>query len=395
MPAEPKSLAWIAESSGFLMADVAFLSGLEESTVSRLWDDPHWLDRVRGKSLQSLVSSRNEITYPLGGIVKPVTCDDVNRSGFVISFQILSVIPGLGEYILEFSLAERRSRLVEGLSRVDLEVNQVAFRRLVQERRVPEQYLSNALDTAVSILDGDAGKAAAHLARFWGRDQDFALGFLFSNTDTDGLLNDVSPLIRASIDMIARLDARKYSFHAIIAQANLMHHVVRAAPDYVGISSPSDLSRRSALAFRSTVIGRIMVTDDQELAERYCRDVAASSLLAIVEGWAFPTYTHDARVTPDFSLPRSLLLCHTAEEVLREIDHYNDAYLFYLAETSIPMIIRRDSTFGLRLPKLIHTLKARLETCQQPAARSACEALLHELETNRSVGQKESLNYAW
>jgi hypothetical protein len=70
MPVEPTSLARIAERSGFLMADVAFLAGLEGSTVSRLWDDPQWLNRVKGKSLQAIVS----------------------------------VLPGVGEYVLGFSL---------------------------------------------------------------------------------------------------------------------------------------------------------------------------------------------------------------------------------------------------------------------------------------------------
>ena len=117
MPVEPKSLARIAADSGFLMADVAFLAGLEGSTVSRLWDDPQWLDRVKGKSLQAIVS----------------------------------VLPGVGEYIFGFSLADRRSRLAEGLSRCGVEVDQAAFRCLVQQHRVPEQYLSNALETAICI----------------------------------------------------------------------------------------------------------------------------------------------------------------------------------------------------------------------------------------------------
>jgi hypothetical protein len=189
MAVEPTSLARIAERSGFLMADVAFLAGLEGSTVSRLWDDPQWLDRVKGKSLQAIVS----------------------------------VLPGVGEYVLGFSLADRRSRLAEGLSGGGVQVDQGVFRCLVQQQCVPEQYLSNALETAITILNGDVGQAAAHLARFWGRDQDFALGLLFGNGDINGLLSDVSMLVTASIDMIEQLNARKSSFHAIVAQANLMH----------------------------------------------------------------------------------------------------------------------------------------------------------------------------
>ena len=41
---QPHSLAKVTEDAGFTMSDVAFVSGLDESTISRLWDDPHWLD---------------------------------------------------------------------------------------------------------------------------------------------------------------------------------------------------------------------------------------------------------------------------------------------------------------------------------------------------------------
>src|SRR3954453_18518403 len=112
MPVAPKSLARIAESSGFGMADVAFLAGLDESTICRLWDNPDWLDRVKGSSLQAIVA----------------------------------VVPGVGEYVLGYSLADRRSRLADRLSDQEVEIDTLAFRRLVQERGIPEQYLSNALD---------------------------------------------------------------------------------------------------------------------------------------------------------------------------------------------------------------------------------------------------------
>lgn len=54
---KPRPLSKVTEEAGFTMSDVAFVSGLDESTVSRLWDDPSWLDRVSGKSLQSLAAS--------------------------------------------------------------------------------------------------------------------------------------------------------------------------------------------------------------------------------------------------------------------------------------------------------------------------------------------------
>ena len=54
---QPRPLSKVTEDAGFTMSDVAFVSGLDESTVSRLWDDPAWLDRVSGRSLQSLAAS--------------------------------------------------------------------------------------------------------------------------------------------------------------------------------------------------------------------------------------------------------------------------------------------------------------------------------------------------
>jgi hypothetical protein len=97
MAVAPKSLARIAETSGFGMADVAFLAGLDESTVCRLWENPDWLDRVKGSSLQAIVA----------------------------------VVPGVGEYVLGYSLADRRNRLADRLSDQDVEVATGAFRRLV------------------------------------------------------------------------------------------------------------------------------------------------------------------------------------------------------------------------------------------------------------------------
>lgn len=350
MPAEPMSLAQLTAPSGFLIADVAFLAEIEESTLSRLWDDPNWLDRVKGKTLRSIVS----------------------------------VVPRVGEYVAGFALADRRSKIAERMSRTEAQLDESAFRRLVKERKVPEQYLSNALDAGVTILSGDLRRAASCLARFWGRDQDFALAFLFGNHETDCLLADPEPLITASIDMIEQLNRHKRSFHALVAQANLMHHVARARPAFDQTLSTKDLNRQSALAFRSTVIGRIISSEDFDLAERYGQDVAASPLLSLVEGWAFPTYTHDAKASSDFSLPRSLRLQRTAQEILLEVEKYNEAYLYYLSQTSIPTLLQRDSTFGLELGPLKTTLEARLDRCEHSKTRRACEVILKRLHDSPS-----------
>jgi hypothetical protein len=361
MPIKPKSLAQVAESSGFSMADVAFLAGLEESTVCRLWDDPNWLDRIKGRSLQAIVK----------------------------------VVPGVHEYIAAYSLADRRNQLANDLSRSNIKIDQSVFKHLVRELHIPEQYLSNALQTAVCILNGDVRKSAAHLVRFWGRDQDFALGFVFGNVPENKLLVNEQPLITRSIEIVQQLAERRNSFHAIIAQANLIHHVTRYTGSILGEINPSGITRQNALAFRSSVIGKIMSTNDMDLAARYSCTVDSSPLMSMVEDWAFPTYTHDAKPTPDFSLPRSLLLQETANEVLREIDTYNEAYLFYLAHTSIPMILHRDPTFGLKTKELAAKISTRLDGTTDKLARQACASVLCKLQRDGSKREADPFDSAW
>ncbi|MGH3810279.1 MAG: hypothetical protein ACRDRU_27400 [Pseudonocardiaceae bacterium] len=343
------------------MSDVAFLAGLNESTLSRLWDDPCWLDRISGKSLQALIST----------------------------------IPRVGEYVLGYALSDRRAHLAKNLTKHGVTVNRDAFKALVLDHGVAEQYLSNALNVALPIFEGDADQAAAYLFRFWGRDQDLALSYLIGTSDGPRLLLDPNPLIVAAVRIVDQLAARTNSFHAIVGQAALTHHLARVAgcpfsPDM------STINRQNALSFRSLAIGRIIATNDSDLAVHYCSSVAGNSFLSVIEEWSFPTYTHDARVTHDFSLPRSLVLRNTANEVLREIDTYNDAYLYYLAMTVVPTLLRRDPSFGARLPDLQKLLHNRLDSCGDPVARKACNNLLKAtIECVTPANEESTFDHTW
>ncbi len=150
---QPQSLAKVTEEAGFTMSDVAFVSDLDESTISRLWDDPYWLDRVRGRSLQALVAS----------------------------------VPGVAEYFASYSVLSRRNMLISRLETEGLKINHQAL-RLSSKPGVPHQYLISALEAALSIMRGDASRAAALVARFWGIQQSRALEALYSSSDGSALL---------------------------------------------------------------------------------------------------------------------------------------------------------------------------------------------------------------
>ncbi len=86
---------------------------------------------------------------------------------------------------------------------------------------------------------------------------------------------------------------------------------------------------------------------------------------------------------------------HTAAEVLREIESYNDAYLLYLSQTSIPMIIGRDETFGLRRDELSSKLRARRERVVLPETAKACDAILSVLDGDKPGLGGDGFDHEW
>lgn len=186
-----RMLSEIAEDSGLTMADVAFLADLQESTISRMWEKQDWLDKISGRSLRALIGA----------------------------------LPGVAEYIYAYSLQSRRKRLIEGLSAQGVEVNLSVLRHLVLGRGVPEQYLSNALESVGHILRGDLRMSAAHLVRFWDRERDSVLGILFEADSTRNPLGDINRFVDASISVANGLSRKGNSFYALLGQATVIHHV--------------------------------------------------------------------------------------------------------------------------------------------------------------------------
>ena len=104
---QPQPLSKVTEDAGFTMSDVAFVASLDESTVSRLWDDSKWLDRISGRSLQALAAS----------------------------------VPGVAEYFASHSVLSRRESLLKQLEAEGLVVNRPAL-LLSTNTDVPHQYLN-------------------------------------------------------------------------------------------------------------------------------------------------------------------------------------------------------------------------------------------------------------
>lgn len=345
---DPLTLSEIAESAAFSMSDVAFIAGLEESTVYRLWDNPGWLEKVSGKSLQALIAT----------------------------------LPDLGEYVASYSVKSRRNRLIEDLATEGLEVNEPAIERYIHEG-TPEQYLAAALQAAIHIMRGDNNQTSSYLARFWGLGQDRALTALFGADQAPGLIKNSAHLIDAAANLAPNLPRKNYSFHAIITQAVFGHYIGKATGRPYVAPAPTAVDRQSAFTLRSSTMGLLITSNDKELAERYRRMVKETPVLKTVEEWSFPTYTRDTRPNSDFTLPRSLLLRNTAGEILNEINspNYGQAYKYYLITTYLPLALRRDATFGLRADELISALLRCKDESNDVSVRAACESLVKHLRS--------------
>jgi hypothetical protein len=206
---------------------------------------------------------------------------------------------------------------------------------------------------------------------------------LFGTDQEPGLITNAAQLIDAAANLAPNISRKSYSFHAIITQAVFGHYIGKATGHASSESLPAVTDRQSAFTLRSSTMGLLIASDDRDLAERYQKMVRDTPVLRTVEEWSFPTYTRDTRPNSDFTLPRSLLLRNTANEILNEINSstYGQAYRYYLISTYLPLALRRDATFGLRADELIAALFRCRDESDDISVRTACESLAKHLRS--------------
>jgi hypothetical protein len=279
-------------------------------------------------------------------------------------------------------MRSRRAKLIQELAAEGLEADEAAINQYIASG-IPEQYLSAALQAAIHIMRGENAKANSYLARFWGAGQDRALTALFSPDNATGLLKNQSALITASTALAPNITRKGYSFHTIITQAVFRHYIGKAI-GHTEVMKPGEIvDRQTAFTYRASVMGLLISTNDQDLAERYNKVTATTPVLRTVEDWAFPTYTRDTRPNSDFTLPRSLLLRNTSQEIVAEIssDSYGDAYVSYLTNTYLPIALERDPTFGLHIPELKSALLGRRDRSDDAKLRRMYETFVKKLHS--------------
>jgi hypothetical protein len=345
VPIEHKLLREIADDAGYTAQNVATLTGLHLSTILRHWHDPRWLEQFEGSSLQRL----------------------------------LAVVPGVDDYIRTYPHAVRQERLAEELGQFGIVIDPEGVRHATEVAGIASAYISNALETALHLARADARQCVSYLTTFWGSQQDPALSALFAATPPLRLLKDREPMLVMALDMHAQLqDRRSFSFPRILAQQILVHHLAKITG-----ASPENYYEprhgRAAFILRGAYMGVLIHTGDLAWAQRYKHIVDTSPVARLLELWSFPTWTRDRNATPDFTLERSLLLRETAREVIAEVQVYNEAYVWYLVTTYVPLALESDPTFGFQLEEFSAALRLRREQLDSREVRAACDALLQSL----------------
>jgi transcriptional regulator with XRE-family HTH domain len=343
-----------AKAAGFTQESLAKLVGVDKTTISRLWVDPEWLDRIKSPTLKRLIA----------------------------------VIPGLDSVLTLSSLADRREHLKQGLLPAGIRIDDDALDAAIDEAGVPPQFLLTALEAAAHLLNENKDAAISALRACWGRPQTRALDIVFGTHQVAGpIIGDVATLVDAAESMFeVLLRAKGTSHRRTIAQAHLAHHVGKAKGRLIHeeVKDPTARRRlkdqRTSLFLRGAYMGVLRKTDDLDLASHYNEIVAVDPLARLAELWAFPSWTGDSTAQEEIDAPH-VPLTRTASEVVYEIGEYNDAYVWYLVNTYVPLAVQHDATFGGKLFELSVSLQERAERTAMPELADSAQQLARKIRS--------------
>lgn len=339
------TLREIADEASLSMADVAFLAQLPQSTLSRLWDDEEWLDRITGHSLKQLISA-------LPGLVAQLSSQSCGP-------RLLGAVRDCTELGLQVSMERVNALFAAGCA---------------------VQRVTSALETAVAVMSLNEHDAASYLTRCWGAGQDVALDALLAPAASPkALLSDNTPLLAKASQLLDRFKySQRGSLHTVVGHGILVHKLTKLTGEGQASISPKT-KRGEAFAHRSAVIGLLLGFADLDAAQAYQRSVEQSPLLRVNEIWSLATYARDVARTLDFTLPQKSTLTKTAAEIVRDVAELNEVYLYYVASTAVPTLLGHDPTFGSQGARLTDALTARLERGVAPAVDRACAVLIKSL----------------
>lgn len=240
---------------GLRAVDIARISGVSQSTLSRLWSEARWLEHVGGSTLARLIA----------------------------------VSPEVDRYVRRSGEQERLRTVVHSLNSVGAELRHSTFMPLLESATASA--VITALSAAAEMMNGHYTDASRMFAIGWNENSNKVIDALFA-TDTGGIFENCG-------EFLARADRYIHSAPSFCDLAEVVGYgIVKHKMIRTGYATPLSRSGRNhgdAIAFleRSQVIGQIFKDDDLALVDSYRDKVANQQSLAINEVWSHATYAND------------------------------------------------------------------------------------------------------
>lgn len=350
-PPRTRTLRDLAVTQGFTAESLAQVLKVDKATIYRHWVSNDWVEKISARVLRHLAS----------------------------------VLEGVDTAVIESAIAERHSEVVRKFNQIDHPLDVTAIEAATEKLGLAPQHMCTALEACLAVLKQDLQKAEVLLLPLWGKKQSVALNVVFGTHDNQSPLPDTTPLIEAAREGFAKAEARSLTFKRVTAQSHLAHHVGKATgellPETITKKRRNGMSgTKRGFYVRGSYMGALRHKDDLELAQHYGEYVNEDGIARMLEIWSFPSWSGDIDASNDFSVPRRLVLVNTADEILYELLRYNDAYVWYLVNTFIPLALADiDPSFGGRLDDLRKALAEKAEVTGNKEIKSSCEKLVVQL----------------
>ncbi|QOF34643.1 hypothetical protein [Mycobacteroides abscessus] len=333
--------------SGLRAVDVARISGVSQSTLSRFWEDPNWLEHVGGATLARLTA----------------------------------VFPPIDHYVRASGERIRINAAVQLVRTTGTEVRDEEVSRLLVS--APTSAVITALFAAVQMINGHHSDASRMLSVGWSQKSNQVVDSLFAH-DESNILEDSDKFLMSSHYFLE--NSPPISSHAEVVGYGIVKHKLTKIGHEPALSDHHPKFEDSiAFLDRSKVIGRILRENDLAMVDWYRKRVATQNELASNEIWSHATYSHDIPIRLR-KLPRQIRLRSATLMAINDIQTQNDAYAYYLLTVALPLFLAADPQVGGHGKPLLEKLRDVSQRPPNSAVQVAARKLYEKLAASIRPG---------
>lgn len=319
--------------------DASRLSGVSQSTLSRLWDNPNWIQRVEGDTLSKL----------------------------------MAISPSVGTYVSKWGENQRLNAVARCAEAAGADIRHAALTKLAHS--APTSTVIALLSAITEMMHGHYDNASRMFASSWGQRSN-GVADSFFESGSAGIFEDMQTILTSAEEFLSNppgfADVTQIVGYGIVG-----HKLIRTGANE---SLPVLEHKNDTLAFltRSSTIARILSSDDLAFVEWYRDRVSTRRDLSAMEIWSHATYSHDIPMSQR-RLPKTTRLSATAAMSVDDMYTQNDAYVYYLLVVALPLFLIMDPRLTEHCPSLISALETVAEERAEERIQAAARTLLVRL----------------